>query len=502
MCSVKPVFMHDNQVLNDDGHLVLTQYVDFREPTCRDPITTLIKASEKHYAPEILGTIRVSKPECFRSTGESLITDSEEARVSRIMVQSESTDDPCDLEEALVRNDEGNRAAELAGASIRSTTKSIKRTRKKSETITYGKNWWIYCTAKEPISQTDRDGFTSAIEPDYDHVSYIYRPRAYALALGSMFAEQIGPRGRVQTLKSRIGELVYTAHHKSQIIVHGPVVYTEDPYKLITSSLTEIEAAFLPMFVKRMEYQSQYEYRFLICSEDKLNEKYFDLEVSLAMLGSMKSAPEVAHRRSTQNPESLVRSAKVQEVHTGEKRANLNDTNETDSPDTLPDILNLISDPATPVAPSLPADSDSPTNKCEVSERVIRALRHAVARIPDAHLVAASSSAFHAEPLLRWLCEEFEDPVRTVAISDDGFVVITINAPDDQGSKACIAIGSHGEGAQYMQKEGSRTSGFLNSLNKNFEFPLGSGWIKSLTQLGVRVRQPGADSVGEKHKSQ
>ena len=185
----KPGFTHEGHLLDDFGHLIVTFFVDFREPACREPISTLIKGSENRYSVDVLRTIRVSKPECFRSTGESLITDPEEARATRKTLEFERIDDPSDLGEARLRNNEGNRAAELVGASIRSTTTSINRSRSKAETVTHGKNWWIYCTSIESTSKEGKNELLRALDPKYDHFTNIHRPRSFAQALGSMVAE-------------------------------------------------------------------------------------------------------------------------------------------------------------------------------------------------------------------------------------------------------------------------------------------------------------------------
>ena len=275
------------------------------------------------------------------------------------------------------------------------------------------------------------------------------------------------------------------------MIVHGPVVYVENPYIVVTNGQSELEAAFLPMFVKRKKYRYQREYRFVICSENELKEKCKDLDVSLAMYGSMKKVPKSARRRLVQKLKDLAQSADLQEGKGADKLSHTISVEPkgTDPRKDLPDIMDLVTNPATPVAPSLPSETDSINSICEVADGVLRALRNAIAKIPDTRLIKASSSAFHAEPLLRRLCDEFENPVRTISISEDDFVVIILNTPNDIGSKARIAIGPHGEGAHFMKGEGTEAGGFLNSLNNNHEFPLGTRRIEALTKLGVQARK-------------
>ena len=75
-----PQFRFEDHRIDDEGILIRTYYVDFREPANRTPAKSLIKACEKHFAPETRRTILISKPERFRNAGETLISDQGEAR--------------------------------------------------------------------------------------------------------------------------------------------------------------------------------------------------------------------------------------------------------------------------------------------------------------------------------------------------------------------------------------------------------------------------------------
>ena len=107
----------------------------------------------------------------------------------------------------------------------------------------------------------------------------------------------------------------------------------------------------------------------------------------------------------------------------------------------LPSVFDLASDPSMPVAPHRGENGADPLNESELIHQVVRALRIAVEKFPDSCRVEASSAAFHAEPLLRRLCEEFEDPVRSVAISADNFVVVRVKATDASKFKPRFVIG-------------------------------------------------------------
>ena len=162
-----PLFHQDAFFLDKSGHILKSWYFDFRTPACRTPITTLIKAGEKQFAPEVLGTIRISKPEKFRNHGETLIDDPNEARFSKVTSYSEQIDDPDDLAEAQVRDEEANRAAEIAGSRSTRKTTGIRKTKKRATTLTYGKHGWIFCMAAAPTNQGEAEAFRRAMKPEY-----------------------------------------------------------------------------------------------------------------------------------------------------------------------------------------------------------------------------------------------------------------------------------------------------------------------------------------------
>ena len=62
-------YLADGHHVDDAGNLIACTYVDFRSPTERAPITTLRKASPKQRAIPSCGTLRISKPSCFRDRG-------------------------------------------------------------------------------------------------------------------------------------------------------------------------------------------------------------------------------------------------------------------------------------------------------------------------------------------------------------------------------------------------------------------------------------------------
>ena len=90
----------------------------------------------------------------------------------------------------------------------------------------------------------------------YDHTSYIYRPRAFALSLGSMLADQFGIRGGEVQVDARIADLHASNRRGSQTIFHGPVVYEQDKFARYTSPRNEFEAFLGKIFIKESASKS------------------------------------------------------------------------------------------------------------------------------------------------------------------------------------------------------------------------------------------------------
>ena len=163
----------ESMVLTDAGALVAVWHVDLRRPLDRTPVTTLVKACCKEHALTELGSIRISKPSLFRSSGEGLIRDSEEMRVSRSVLTSQRINDPGKLADELQIADELNRCAAATGGQLlkpRFKTGSTKETIKRKRFVESGKNGWIYCTSIKPRNDEEERKWKVSLPEKYDHV--------------------------------------------------------------------------------------------------------------------------------------------------------------------------------------------------------------------------------------------------------------------------------------------------------------------------------------------
>ena len=211
--------------------------VDLREPSDRSPITTLVKGCNRRHAIEYCHKIRISKPGRFREYGEGLIRDAGEAQASQTSAQYETIGDPYHLPEVQLLKNAIDRASDQLQSKIKIEELNTQTTLKTTDSVTFGKNGWIFCASMGPDDPGEEANWRRSLPDGYDHSSYIYRPREFARALGSMVADQLGPKGTVAELKHSFGDGEETiTHHKSQIVFHGPVVYVEDPYAVISSA--------------------------------------------------------------------------------------------------------------------------------------------------------------------------------------------------------------------------------------------------------------------------
>ena len=330
---MRPQIVNEGNLIDDNGVVISSFYVDFRNPMDRSPITTVIKGCEKQYAIETRNTIRVSKAEVFRKREkEDLIRDPSEMKISQTKVDSVIVDDPHDLADARLIDDEKNRAADIIGSGLRGNTRSTKRTRTASHNFDSGKNGWIFCTSIEPDCQEEMNKWRESLPSEYDHYWCIRRIREFAKALGMMIVEQCGAQGKGANIRGSFGDLPEShTHRRNQIIFHGPVIYSDEPFNAFAEELSDVIPMLLPVFVKGLSHKGQKEYRFVIWADSEPVEKCKDLNVSLAMLGSLleridQDCPQIDSKISFPADSSACNSGRTEDPEDGTSENDQNDS--------------------------------------------------------------------------------------------------------------------------------------------------------------------------------
>ena len=294
------VWVNEGFVLNDAEHLIMTSYVDLRPPGTRIPITGLVRGCERKYALEDSETILVSNPSRFREYGEGLILDIQEglAREESVVTTRETATESTrqravsDLNEAFELLDRRMRL-KYSGSNTKSNTDTA------TKSFTYAKEWWVFCTSIQPATD-DWEAWRGTLPEDYDHVSVIGQPARFAHALAHMVADQLGPQLSEGSMTNSTGGVeTEKTKHKTQWVLHGPVVYTDGVYDLLEGITNNEQRVAAQMFVKDREYAAQQEYRFVVLNEGAEQETAV-LQISGMMRDALK---QTAH--------GLVRHARV-----------------------------------------------------------------------------------------------------------------------------------------------------------------------------------------------
>ena len=217
--SNEPGWVHEGHVLDDAGSLIVTTYVDLRDVAARPPIPALVKGCKREHALEDGETILISKPEWFRECGEGLIQDEQEGLARGESVTAiEETPAHATRRRSIADINEAHELLDSRVRSVQRVTHSEKRT--KSRSLSFGKEWWIFCTSIEP----GIDGWESwkgTLDEEYDHVSYIGQPAKFAEALARMVTEQIGPQGKDGWIKDTTeGSEGARTKHRTQWVMH------------------------------------------------------------------------------------------------------------------------------------------------------------------------------------------------------------------------------------------------------------------------------------------
>lgn len=468
-----PLMISEGQNLDHFGNLIWSTYIDFRHPTERQPIATLVKGCEEQYAIEIIEKVRISKPWKFRDFGENLIRDPDEARPQRTEVIQESIDDPRVMARAKQRDWAMNRASHLVGANWKTRTTSVRSTYSEGQSFTFGKNGWIFCTSVEPSTPDEWEQWHDTLEQGYNHVSCIYRPRAFARELASMVAEHLGTQGRPASLTHTFeGIPTLRTEHPLQMIFHGPVIYVDDVYSLIEAATSKQELMLLPLFAKSKKYKGQREYRFVIWAETEPEKLCEDIPASPAMLGNIRGGKRANSPQWVPDSESTKDGLVLPARDTEDKENRSSDLDEENQYGLGRSIMKANSletelfrtfsrakGPATVYRPHKVSPDDLPNDfqAMTATYSSVRALQNKVRDFQEVdeetseRRLGVSSAAWYAEQDIRALCQMFDDPISGISISPDGYIVIHVSLSALPEIECKLAVAPSGESIMRLE---------------------------------------------------
>ena len=269
----------EGMFMTPQGNVVQTIYVDLTGELPLDGLS-LAKASEPRFDIRTAGSVRLSRPGVFRSTGEVLVKDQQEGRAQTS--RRETIEGPA---EALSQM--GRRASALnAGLRLSHAKMSVNPTMKAERTntaasaLTFGNDWLIYCTSLWP-EVGEEDAWRRTFPDSYTSVARIHRPTQFAQALGLGVCEHIGATGKAAPVTGTFhGFRTSEVHCTPQMVLHGPVLYVDDPYRCIEEADVGWAQICSMIFVKSRVYAAQKEYRFVMLSIRSEAGEVFDLPVS------------------------------------------------------------------------------------------------------------------------------------------------------------------------------------------------------------------------------
>ena len=278
------LWISEGFALDDAGNVLMMSYIDLRPKDERTVISGLVKGCKREHALEDGETLLISNPGRFREYGVAMIRDEQEGFAKEELVTLE----PETPEESAKRRatSDLNDALQL----VRSEMKSVHRVeyskrRTQRETFSYGKDWWIFCASVRP-DDGGWDAWRASLDEDYNHVSEIGQPAKFAQALARMVTEQIGPLGKDARLTGTSdGAAGARTKHKSQWVIHGPVVYTDRLYDMLSGEEDEVRRMAACLFAKPITHAAQREYRFVV-----LNGGAAEETVLLKISGMMRDA--------------------------------------------------------------------------------------------------------------------------------------------------------------------------------------------------------------------
>ena len=261
------------------GNLLQTIYVDLAGQLPLDALC-LAKASEPRFDIRTAGSVRLSRPGVFRNTGEVLVKDEQEGRAQTS--RRETIESPAG---AMAQMDRRVRALNAglrlchAKASVNATMRA-ERTHTATSALTFGNDWLIYCMSLWPEA-AEEDAWRRTFPDSYTSVARIHRPTQFAQALGLGVCEHIGATGKAAPVTGAFhGFRTSEMHCTPQIVLHGPVLYVDDPYRCIAEAEAGWAKICSMIFVKSREYAAQKEYRFAMLSIRPETGEVFDLPVS------------------------------------------------------------------------------------------------------------------------------------------------------------------------------------------------------------------------------
>ena len=274
-------------------------------------------------------------------------------------------------------------------------------------------------------------------------------------------------------LRNTLEGRTFSTAHKSQTIYHGPVAYLDDPYRRLKSASSVLELALLLVFLKHTAHRARREYRFLVWAENEPAEDVLDLDVSPALVDAMLKL------RPKPDGSGFVRPGPA-EYSAVEDAAGGGSSEPRGRVEVLPAFLGAGNPAVVPRPGDVETLPGGPRETAAV-RAAVEALREAVDRADAGRGKDAAAAAWHAEPVLRFLCPTFGCDVGSVQVGEAGFIVIAAELPGDSLVEVSITVGPEGTCACRLSA-GDTHLALMAPDTQSFERVL----LSRLAEVGVR----------------
>ena len=268
------------------------------------------------------------------------------------------------------------------------------------------------------------------------------------------------------------------------MVFHGPVAYLDDVDDWLHSATSEQEYFLRALFSKNRSHHAQREYRFVVWAENPPENDTPLLRASPALVDAM------TRRRTDPSPPMVPRMAWVADDSASRDSAIRNSSyDEKMWPDLPCPAREQANQPEAVVRPHslnpAPLPEDFRTRTSTYSG--VEALRQ---KITDFHWLEnetvesrndVTAAAWFAEQDIRSLCASFDDPIRGISITPDGFIEIHVALGQWPDLDCRLAVAPTGEAA--IKMDAGPHSRFVESIGQFYRANMGEA-VREFVERG------------------
>ena len=200
---------------------------------------TIIKGCPNRYALENCSTLQMGTLAYYRKHGDSLIWDMQEGVISGDERVEDRRDHPADLEAFEETDFDLSVSHPLGRALGTSTIKRLDVNETSHASLALGDNCFIWCASLLPQNTKEWSRWRDSLEHHYDHTTFLGDLRLFARVLAMVASSKRHRLGSYLDLRNP--DTGHVEQCNNLAVLHGPVVYLEDPRDYILKVDDEVE---------------------------------------------------------------------------------------------------------------------------------------------------------------------------------------------------------------------------------------------------------------------